>query len=138
VAGTLRGPARRRFEALLPAHPALQRAVQDWQDRLMPLTLALPPQCRRRTQCGGASSSACGRSARRSPRWWRGWPVARAVGPGHGGLLGWPCCWPTRRPHRRRWWWCCRARAPHPAGGGGFVASVSGDGRSLVTRPLRR
>ena len=43
VAGTLRGPARRRFESLLPSHPALQRAVQEWQDRLMPLTSALEP-----------------------------------------------------------------------------------------------
>ena len=44
VAGTLRGPARRRFEALLPSHPALQRAVRDWQGRLMPLTSALKPE----------------------------------------------------------------------------------------------
>ena len=37
VLGTLRGPARRRFEALLPAHAMLRGAVRDWQDRLMPL-----------------------------------------------------------------------------------------------------
>ena len=43
VAGTLRGPARRRFEGLLAAHPALRAAVQRWEDRLMPLTLSLPP-----------------------------------------------------------------------------------------------
>jgi len=42
VAGTLRGPARRRFEALLPAHPLLRAAVRGWQDRLMPLTAPLP------------------------------------------------------------------------------------------------
>ena len=44
VAGTLRGRARSRFETLLPSHPALQHAVRDWQDRLMPLTGALPPE----------------------------------------------------------------------------------------------
>ena len=33
VAGTLRGPARRRFEALRPSHPALEAAVQRWQAR---------------------------------------------------------------------------------------------------------
>ena len=48
VAGTLRGPARRRLEALLPGHPVLRQAVQDWQDRLLPLTAALdevaPPE----------------------------------------------------------------------------------------------
>ena len=43
VAGTLRGGARRRFEALLPSHPALRNAVQVWQARLMPLTAALEP-----------------------------------------------------------------------------------------------
>ena len=44
VAGLLRGPARRRFETLLPAHPALRGAVRAWQDRLMPLTAAIEPQ----------------------------------------------------------------------------------------------
>ena len=44
VAGTLRGRARRRFETLLPSHPALQTAVHDWQQRLMPLTTVLLPQ----------------------------------------------------------------------------------------------
>ena len=29
VAGTLRGAARRRFEALLPGHPALRTAVAE-------------------------------------------------------------------------------------------------------------
>lgn len=41
VAGTLRGAARRRFESLLPGHPALRDAVADWQGRLMPLTAAI-------------------------------------------------------------------------------------------------
>ncbi len=44
VAGTLRGAARRRFEALLPGHPALRAAVAAWQERLMPLTTVLPPE----------------------------------------------------------------------------------------------
>ena len=43
VAGTLRGPARRRFESLLPAHAGLRTAVRDWQQRLMPLTATLAP-----------------------------------------------------------------------------------------------
>ena len=41
--GTLRGGARRRFERLLPAHPALQDAVQAWQQRLQPLAAPVPP-----------------------------------------------------------------------------------------------
>ncbi len=42
VLGTLRGPARRRFEALLPAHPALGEAVAQWRQRLEPLALSVP------------------------------------------------------------------------------------------------
>jgi anti-sigma-K factor RskA len=43
VAGTLRGAARKRFEALLPAHPNLRRSTSAWEERLMPLTATLPP-----------------------------------------------------------------------------------------------
>lgn len=43
VLGSLHGPARRRFEQLLPAHPALQRAVAEWERRLNRLAAASPP-----------------------------------------------------------------------------------------------
>lgn len=43
VLGTLRGPARRRFVALLPGHPALRDAVRQWQDRLAPLAASIEP-----------------------------------------------------------------------------------------------
>ena len=43
VAGTLRGRARRRFEALLPAHANLRAATRAWQERLMPLTATIAP-----------------------------------------------------------------------------------------------
>ena len=43
VLGTLQGGARRRFEALLPAHPMLRQAVTRWHDRLQPLARAIPP-----------------------------------------------------------------------------------------------
>ena len=39
VLGTLAGGARRRFDALLPAHPALRRAVAGWESRLLPMAL---------------------------------------------------------------------------------------------------
>ena len=41
--GTLRAGARRRFERLLPAHPALQDALQAWQQRLQPLAAPVAP-----------------------------------------------------------------------------------------------
>jgi anti-sigma-K factor RskA len=43
VLGTLAGGARRRFDALLPAHPALRRAVADWEQRLLPMALTGEP-----------------------------------------------------------------------------------------------
>ena len=41
VLGTLRGPARRRLENLLPAHPELREAVAQWQQRLSPLSVTV-------------------------------------------------------------------------------------------------
>jgi anti-sigma-K factor RskA len=43
VQGTLHGGARRRFETLLPAHPALRNAVHEWQARLAPLSQSVAP-----------------------------------------------------------------------------------------------
>jgi anti-sigma-K factor RskA len=43
VLGTLRGPARRRFESLLPAHPTLRAQVAAWQARLAPLADSVQP-----------------------------------------------------------------------------------------------
>lgn len=40
--GTLRGPARRRFERLIDSDPALARRVGDWAQRLDPLAEAAP------------------------------------------------------------------------------------------------
>ena len=39
VLGTLNGGARRRFDALLPAHPVLRDAVAGWEKRLLPMAL---------------------------------------------------------------------------------------------------
>ena len=43
VLGTLNGGARRRFDALLPAHPALRDAVSGWERRLLPMALKSAP-----------------------------------------------------------------------------------------------
>ena len=42
VLGTLRGGARRRFDALQARHAVLRRAVGEWQDRLHPLAEFAP------------------------------------------------------------------------------------------------
>ena len=43
VLGTLSGGARRRFDALLPAHPTLRQAVAAWEKRLLPMALKAEP-----------------------------------------------------------------------------------------------
>jgi anti-sigma-K factor RskA len=43
VLGTLRGPARRRFQALLGAHPALRNATRRWEEQLAPLAGSVAP-----------------------------------------------------------------------------------------------
>jgi anti-sigma-K factor RskA len=43
VLGTLTGGARRRFDALLPAHPSLRQAVANWEARLLPMALKAEP-----------------------------------------------------------------------------------------------
>lgn len=139
AAGTLRGPARRRYEALLPGHPALRAALQAWHDRLMPLTGAVPPEAP-------------------PPRVWRAieqrlWPAAPAAAPApwwrrlalwrslsglatvaavaFGVLLASPP--PARAPV---------VVVLQSTGAEGqfatpFVASVSADGGALVTQPVQ-
>lgn len=43
VLGTLAGPARRRFEAVLPKLPMARENVAEWQQRLQPLAESLRP-----------------------------------------------------------------------------------------------
>lgn len=142
VTGTLRGRARRRFEALLPAHANLRAAVRAWQDRLMPLTASIAPQppspqVWRRIEAGLWGGAATPASA---PRWWarlafwRGLSaLATVAAVSLGLLLASP---PPALPP------IVVVMSPAtPAGDGAIVpasivASISGDGRSVVTRPL--
>jgi anti-sigma-K factor RskA len=136
VAGTLRGGARRRFEALRASHPQVEAAVQRWEQRLLPLAEAVPPQ--------------------EPPlRVWRGieqrlWPQPGVGAPdrrlsfwrGASALLGAVVLSLA----------VLLARVPAPVPPvivvlqgtgaaadftGGFVAGIGGDGRSLVARPLQ-
>ena len=148
VLGTLRGAARRRFEALLPSHPALRAAVDAWQDRLMPLTAAIdpvPPPARvwegvsaridgtdRLATAGSAGIEARGAWNRLS--FWRGLTAFAGVAAiGLAVLLASPR--PVPPP-------IVVVLAATPAATGvpaaaapSIVASISGDGSTLVTRP---
>ncbi len=141
VVGTLRGGARRRFEALLPAHTGLRDATAAWRDRLMPLTAEILP-----VQPSGAVWRAISdriEAARAAPAapagawtrlaFWRGIAAFASVAAiGFAVLLANP-----------------RAVAPPvlvvlaatPAAASGaqaapIVASISGDGTTLVTRAI--
>lgn len=141
VAGTLRGGARRRFEALLPAHAGLRAALRAWEARLMPLTAVLPPQ-QPSAQVWRRIEARLGGAAAAPPlRWWatlafwRGSAALASVAAlSLAVLLASPA--PVPPPIVV----VLNPAAP-PAGAGGvvpasFVASISGDGRAVVTRPL--
>lgn len=142
VAGTLRGPARRRFVSLMRSHPGLRAAVHGWEARLMPLTVSLapvppPPQVWQRIEARIAPAKA----AAAQPSWWAQLAVWRAfsgmatvVAVTLAVLLAMPQ--PSQPPV---------IVVLSPAGGtpgeGGvvpasFVASISADGRAMVTRPI--
>ncbi len=151
VAGTLRGPARRRFEGLLPAHPMLRASVRAWQDRLMPLTASLPSRqpsadvwrgietriapSAAGTPRGAAADTGAAIRWRQRLSLWRGLAALASVAAiGLAVLLASPG--PVRPP-------VVVVLSATSAGEGAavpatFIASISGDGRALVTRPLQQ
>jgi anti-sigma-K factor RskA len=153
VAGTLRGRARARFEALLPSHPALQSAVRDWQLRLMPLTGVLPEQAppphvwqhieqRLWPATPAAAVAAAAASTVTGPvAWWQRLGLWRALSGlalagvvGLGVLLNNPP--PAAPPVVVVLESTGTAPVPNGVAAGSIVASFSGDGRALVTRTL--
>jgi anti-sigma-K factor RskA len=140
VSGSLRGPARRRFEALLPAHPGLRAAVREWQSRLMPLTVSIEPRKppaavwkRIEARIGGANPPPARTSWWSQLALWRGVSAFASIAAiGLAVLLSSPG--PAQPPV------VVVLSATGAAGGAvvpaSFVASISGDGRALVTRPL--
>ena len=154
VLGTLHGPARRRFEALMLAHPALRQATRDWERRLGQLTLAVPevqpsPQVWQGVQqrlFGQADApndlvSQLSQGVTSGVKsWWQRlglWQGATGLATittlALAVLLAQPQ--PAQPPIV-----IVMAAQPTSAQSGiqpaSFVASVSGDGRSLVLKPL--
>jgi len=146
VSGLMRGPARRRFMMLLPAHPALRSAVRDWQARLMPLTAEVAPQqpsaeVWQRIDAkihGSAPDAAAERAV-----WWRQltfWRGLSAVG--MLATLSLALLVAAPGPVQPPIVVVLSAATPAPDAPAGavlpasFVASISADGRAMVTRPL--
>jgi anti-sigma-K factor RskA len=135
VAGTLRGGARRRFEALRGRQPELDEAVRRWEQRLLPLADAVPPQEPPLRVWRGIERRLWPAAPQpvTGSRWLRAWQAA-------AGVLGVAVLALA----------VLLAQAPAPPVivvlqgtgaaadfSGGFVAGIGGDGRSLVARPLQ-
>jgi anti-sigma-K factor RskA len=147
VSGTLRGAARQRFESLLPAHPALRGAVLAWQDRLMPLTAAVTPAqpspvvwMRIEARIHGAPAAA---ATETHAAWWRQLAFWRGLSAVAGvTVLGLAVMLASPSPVQPPIVVVLSAATPAPGSGAegvlpaSFVASVSGDGRAIVTKPL--
>lgn len=142
AAGTLRGPARRRLEALLPAHPNLRRAVHEWQERLMPLTTVFegqtpPARVWQRIETRIAPARTVSDPAAASGWWqhlvlWRGMAgLATAAAVTFAVLLANP---PAQAPVVVVL--SSTEQTPDGSAPAGFVASFSADGRAVATRPL--
>jgi anti-sigma-K factor RskA len=149
VSGVLRGAARRRMTQLLPAHPALQHAVRAWQERLMPLTLSVPPVRPPASVWRGVLRRIDGPTAPPEAatsvviRWWQGvsfWrglsALASVAAVSLSLLLARPE--PSIPPmmvvlHATPDAASLAAAGEAPAS---WVASISSDGRTVVTQPL--
>jgi len=135
VAGTLRGRARARFETLLPSHPTLQGAVRDWQGRLMPLTGVLPEQAPPARVWRGIQQRLWPVVA--PLPWWQRLSLWRAVsGTALAAVVGLAVLVASPPPAMAPVVVVLQATGGDPAVAGSIVASLSGDGRALVTRTL--
>lgn len=139
VIGTLRGGARRRFEALLPAHVELRDATAAWRDRLMPLTAviaAVQPSgevWRRISDRLDEGRSAPATNAWSRLAFWRGLTAFASVAAiGLAVLLANPRAVPPPIVVVLAATDAAASGAAAPA----IVASISGDGATLVARPI--
>ena len=142
VLGTLQGPARRRFEVLLGAHPALRSAVAQWQARLAPLAISVaavkPPERVWRGIEGRLFADRAVAPNEAPAHWWQRLAPWRALsGVATAAAVAMAMLAIQVPP----------AQAPivvvlganpeaSQAFNASFVASVSADGRALVLKPL--
>ena len=140
VLGTLRGPARRRFEALLPAHAGLRAGVAAWQSRLAPLAAAIDPvepsesvwpALERRLFAAAGPAAAPGGWWQRLALW-RGVAALATVAALGLGVVA------TQAPPVAPPIVIVLEANPEAQGvvAARFVASVTPDGRALVLRPI--
>jgi anti-sigma-K factor RskA len=150
VTGTLRHGARRRFESLLAGHPALQGAVTDWRDRLMPLAAPVTPvpppprvwsaiEARLWPAASAASTTSTPSAARPSGAtgWWQRLALWRGLsGLATAAVLVLTVALVRTPPPLPPIVVVLEGQAGTPAAGATFVASVSGDGHAMVMQPI--
>jgi anti-sigma-K factor RskA len=138
VLGTLRGPARRRFQALLAAHPALRTAVQRWETQLAPLSDSVTPVAPPERVWTGVEARLFGAASEPQPQgWWERLGLWRALSAlattAAVALLFVVAQVPPPQPPVI----VVLATNPDAAAlNASFVASLSADGRALVLKPL--
>jgi anti-sigma-K factor RskA len=145
VAGTLRAGARRRFEALLPGHPALREAVHAWQARLLPLAgtvvpVAPPASVWRAVEARlwpQARSLAAAAATEAAAPWWQRLALWRGLsGLATAAVLVLTVALLRTPPPLPPIVVVLEGQAGTPGAGASFVASVSGDGQAMVMQPI--
>ncbi|MBQ0928846.1 anti-sigma factor [Ideonella alba] len=144
VLGTLRGAARRRFDALLPAHPTLRRAVAAWQETLLPLAGSIAPVTPSARVWQAIEARLFGPSptaAAPAPWWQRLLPWRVAAGLASTAALALAVALAVPPPPTAPVLVVLMPNANASVTSAQlsqarFVASVSADGRGLVLRPL--
>jgi anti-sigma-K factor RskA len=146
VAGTLRGSARRRFVALMRVHPALRQAVRGWEARVMPLTASVGPVAppARVWQAIERRIAPVAPAGGLAPQagWWGRLAVWRAIaGVTSTAAVALAVLLALPQPAQPPIVVVLSSTGAPPSGAGGvvqasFVASISADGRALVTKPI--
>lgn len=156
VLGTLRGAARLRFEALLPAHPALRDAVTQWQLRLHPLAASVAevqppahvwPRIEARLFGGAAAAATAAASASaapaspRRPFTWAAWQhlaLWRAISGVATAAAVALFVVGSQTPAPQAPIVIVLGSNPDAAAAlnASFVASITADGRALVLKPI--
>jgi anti-sigma-K factor RskA len=133
VLGTLRGPARRRFDALLPSHPGLRRAVARWRADLMPLTEAIAPVEPSERVWSGVQRALFDEAD--AVPWWQRLSLWRGIS-GLATAAALVLAVLLARPPEPQAPIVVVLNPDPSAPAARFVASVSADGAALVLRPL--
>ncbi len=135
--GTLRGGARRRYEALLPGHPGLRESLQEWNERLMPLTAIIAPQTPPPRVWRLIEQRLWPAAVTAPLHWWQRLSLWRGVSAlASVATLGLALLLVLPGPAQPPVVVVLQGTGGAAQGVNSFVASVSADGRALITRPL--